>query len=335
MSRVGKLKIQLVQASACVMLAAFALAAATYAWYVANNTVTATTSTISATTNGFILQIATLEEGAQHGGNDKSLSAQTEGATLSPASSNDLEDWFICQSWNEQGLVTSYVQPNFETSAKPGCYKVGNDEYHAFIRSDYIVYTINQTGLADVYLDASEGSPITITAKQKDGTPGEASETVTGSMRVAITTQPVAPDGHSATGEETLRVVYAKDDETGHGNDASTKDGWTAIWKRNNAPVLDTVSYPHIFTDHYTDKRLVDGTMTEVKNWAATKTDGGDYVVPNNSEALATKVGYDGIVVHVYIWMEGTDSDCVNGKSVEDDPCTYDVTVKMAGIAPK
>ena len=46
-----------------------------------------------------------------------------------------------------------------------------------------------------------------------------------------------------------------------------------------------------------------------------------------------TNVGYDGIAVHVYIWMEGTDADCVNGKSVEDDSSTYDVTVKLAGVA--
>ena len=31
--------------------------------------------------------------------------------------------------------------------------------------------------------------------------------------------------------------------------------------------------------------------------------------------------------------MEGTDSDCVNGKSIEEDLNTYDVTVKFAGVA--
>lgn len=51
-----------------VMIAGFALVTATYAWYVANHTVDATTTQISATTNGFILQIATAEEGPQHGG---------------------------------------------------------------------------------------------------------------------------------------------------------------------------------------------------------------------------------------------------------------------------
>lgn len=36
---------------------------------------------------------------------------------------------------------------------------------------------------------------------------------------------------------------------------------------------------------------------------------------------------------HVYIWMEGTDADCVNGKAIENDTTTYDVTVKLAGVA--
>ena len=81
-------------------------------------------------------------------------------------------------------------------------------EHFAFIKSDYIVYTITETGTADVYLDASDGAPVTITAKGGDG-----SKTVTDSIRVAITTQAVAVDGKTPVGEETLRVVYAKDND--------------------------------------------------------------------------------------------------------------------------
>ena len=325
MEQVKKLKKELVAAAVSTMVAAVSLTSATYAWYVANNTVTATTSTISATTNGFILQIAKLSEGAQHGGEQKSLEAFSTGATLSPASSDDMKNWYICQSWDNQGLVTDYSVPSFETGidAKPGNYKVSGNDYYAFIRSDYIVYTITETGTADVYLAVEDDqSPITITEKNGNG-----SETVTGSMRVAITTQEVAADGKTPVGEETLRVVYAKDNETGKGNDSTAKAGWTSIQKVNGKPKLDTVTYPYVYTGHYTDQRI-----TGAKNWAATK-DGENFTIPTNSEAIATNVGYDGIAVHVYIWMEGTDADCVNGKSVEDDPSTYDVTVKFAGVA--
>lgn len=325
MEQVKKLKKELATAAVSAMVAAVSLTSATYAWYVANNTVTATTSTISATTNGFILQIAKLSEGAQHGGEQKSLEAFSTGATLSPASSDDMKNWYICQSWDNQGLVTDYSVPSFETGidAKSGNYKVSGNDYYAFIRSDYIVYTITETGTADVYLAVEDDqSPITITAKNGNG-----SETVTGSMRVAITTQEVADDGKTPVGEETLRVVYAKDDEIGKGNDSTAKAGWTSIQKVNGKPKLDTVTYPYVYTGHYTDQRI-----TGAKNWAATK-DGENFTIPDNSEAIATNVGYDGIAVHVYIWMEGTDADCVNGKSVEDDPSTYDVTVKLAGVA--
>ena len=67
-------------------------------------------------------------------------------------------------------------------------------------------------------------------------------------------------------------------------------------------------------------------------NWVA-KRYGENYSVEAGTMPIATNVGYDGIIVHVYIWMEGTDADCVNGKSIEDDPSTYDVTVKLAGVA--
>ena len=185
-------------------------------------------------------------------------------------------------------------------------------EHFAFIKSDYIVYTITETGTADVYLDASDG----------DG-----SKTVTDSIRVAITTQAVAVDGKTPVGEETLRVVYAKDNETGEGNDSTAKAGWTSIQNVNGSSKLDTVTYPYIYSGHYTDQRT-----GEAKNWAATK-DGENFSIPDNSEAIAKNVGYNGIAVHVYIWMEGTDSDCVNGKSIESDSSTYDVEVKFAGVA--
>ena len=36
--------------------------------------------------------------------------------------------------------------------------------------------------------------------------------------------------------------------------------------------------------------------------------------------------------MRVYIWMEGTDADCVNNAAAED-PATYNVNVKLAGIS--
>lgn len=327
MSQIKTLKKELIAAVVSCMLAIVSLSSATYAWYVANNTVKVKTSSISAKTNGFILQIATLAEGAQHGGEQKSLEAMTTGATLSPASTDNLKDWYVCQSWNNQGFVTDYSTPTFESGAKaiPGNYKVAGKDYYAFIKSDYIVYTITSTGTADVYLeDDGIESPIVITTKN-----GKGSTTVTDSLRVAITTQAIDADG-KPTGEETLRVVYANKDETGKGNDLSAVNGWTGIKKNGNKGILSESTYSHIFgTPHTVGTPYNDQNGN---NWVA-KRDGENYSVEDGSIPIASDVGYDGIVVHVYIWMEGTDADCVNGKSVEDDPSTYDVTVKLAGVA--
>lgn len=327
MKQIQELKNELVAAIVSLMIAVICLASATYAWYISNNTVKSKTSTISAKTNGFILQIATLDEGVQHGGEQKSLQAMTTGAILSPSSTDNLEDWYVCKSWDNQGFVTSYSIPEFITGdgIKPGNYKVDEKDYYAFIKSDYIVYTITSTGTANVYLeDDGIEPPIVVTANN-----GSGSTTVTDSLRVAITTQEIDNNGNPI-GDEVLRVVYAKKDETGKGNDRAGINGWTSIKKNGDTCVLKESTYRHIYGTPHT----LGGAYNDQygSNWVA-KRDGENYSIENGTVPIASNVGYDGIIIHVYIWMEGTDADCVNGKSIESDPSTYDVTVKLAGVA--
>ena len=314
-----KLKRELIGAAVSVMISAVALSSATYAWYVSNHTVQATTTTISATTNGFILQIAKAEDGAQHGGEQMSLAASNVGGRITPSSTNDLKNWYICQGWGSDGRVTTYTKPTFATGtgAKPGQYEAGGETHYAYIRSEYILYTITETGSADVYLDASEGSPISVSV---DNGKTATSTTIPDSMRIAITMQSLDTDGKTPIGDETLRVVYAPKAVTGSGNDSQAIDGkWTYI----NVDKPAEVTYPHIHETAYTDQNC--------KNWAATKS-GEDYTVAEGSEAIATDVGYNGIMLRVYIWMEGTDADCVNNAAAEDE-ATYSVTLKLAGVA--
>ena len=314
-----KLKKELIGAAVSVMISAVALSSATYAWYVSNHTVQATTTTISATTNGFILQIAKAEDGAQHGGEQMSLAASNVGGKITPSSTNDLKDWYICQGWGSDGKVTTYTKPTFATGtgAKPGQYEAGGETHYAYIRSEYILYTITETGSADVYLDASEGSPISVSV---DNGKTATSTTIPDSMRIAITTQLLDADGKTPTGTETLKVVYAPKAVTGSGNDSQAIDGkWTYI----NVDKPAEVTYPHIHETTYTDQNG--------NHWVATKSS-EDYTVVEGSEAIASNVGYNGIMLRVYIWMEGTDADCVNNAAAEDE-ATYSVTVKLAGVA--
>ena len=323
MEQIRKLRKELMISIISVIVAAVALSSSTYAWYVANNTVKAKTSTITATTNGFILQITTSDKGGvQHGGSQESLTAFSKGEVLSPASTDDiLDNWYVCKSWNGRGNVVSYYTPDFSTGTKPGNYKENNQDYFAYIKSDYILYTITETGTADVYLDASDGTPIVVTADTGTGV-----STVINSMRVAITTQKLDADGKTAIGPETLRVVYSPQNETGIGNDEAGLDGWSCISNVDGVNKPIAASYPHIYAGNYVDQNN--------KNWAITKQrDSEYYTVPDNSIPIKEKVGYDGVAVHVYIWMEGTDADCVNGKSIENDDSQYSVTVKFAGVA--
>lgn len=319
-----KLKRELAAAVLSVFVSSVALTSATYAWYVANNTVQASTSTISATTNGFILQIASAEQGAQHGGEQTSLAATNVGGRITPSSTNDLKDWYVCQGWNGDGMVTTYVKPTFKTgsTAKPGEYEAGGETYFAYIKSEYVVYTISETGKADVYLDASDGSPISVSI---DNGKTATSTTIPDSMRIAITTQPLQADGKTPTGTETLRVVYAPKAVSGSGNDsAAIADKWTYI----DVTAPAEVTYNHIFETTYVDQNS--------KNWAVVK-NGEDYVFPtgqseSTTEAIAEDVGYNGIMLRVYVWMEGTDADCVNNAAAEDE-ATYSVVLKLAGVA--
>lgn len=82
---VKSLKKQLMAAIAMVVVAAVALASATYAWFVTNNTVTATTSTISAQSNAAFM---TIEEGTSGASTSDATTATyktTDSIALYPA----------------------------------------------------------------------------------------------------------------------------------------------------------------------------------------------------------------------------------------------------------
>ena len=319
---VKKMKMQLMATATSVLISGIALTSATYAWYVSNHTVEATTTKISATTNGFILQIATAKQGPQHGGEQTSLAASTTGGVISPSSTNDLINWYVCEGWNGEGKVTSYRKPTFVADGKPGQYGTDDDPHYAYLKSEYILYTINETGYADVYLDASEGSPITLSA---NGTP--TTDTIPKSMRIGITIQNIkknVDNKYIDDGEEELKVVYAPYEETGKGNDEEARDGWTCIGNGTDGKLKPVaVRYPYIYATTYADQNN--------QNWVATKV-GKNYEVSPGTQKIASSVGYDGVKMRVYIWMDGTDADCVNNAAAED-PATYNINVKLAGIS--
>lgn len=99
---------------------------------------------------------------------------------------------------------------------------------------------------------------------------------------------------------------------------------WTYIGTADDGKLKPLmVTYPYIYATHYTDQQN--------RNWVATK-NGNDYDATSDTQKIASSVGYDGVKMRVYIWMEGTDADCINNAAAED-PATYNVNVKLAGIS--
>ena len=314
---IKKLKKQLFVAVLSAMTALIAFGSSTYAWFVSNNQAKATASTISAKANSFVLQIATRTQGAQRGDN-QSLDASNVGHRISPSSTNDLTNWYICQGWGQDGLVNSYSK--LSGLGDDGKYVLDGDRY-AYIKSEFILYTITETGHCDVYLNGSaEGGAIQVSA---EGSP--TSTIIPDSIRIGVTIQDLDKNGQPTGNESPPVLVYAPSNETGKGNDATGINGWTYV---KDATTLAPVTYPHIYGTTYTWK----DSSNVIHDYAATAV-GENYAPPAvNGTTIASDVDYDGVLMRVYIWLEGTDEQCINNSN-EEDLSTYNVTISLAGVA--
>ncbi len=305
-----KLKIQLIGAALTVVVSALALSATTYAWFVTNSRVHATTSTISAQANGMVLQIAQ-GKNVNHDGSDKQTTASSEGHEISPSSTNNAQSWFVPKTWNGTN-VSGYQKVTADSTGKYTLAS-GSGSYYAYVAADYTLYTVTNTGIADVYLDGT--NPVTI--KPSGNVTGEWFNKIKGSLRVGI-----------VIGDE-LKVVYApiEPSTTEHGNDVSSTTGWSCVSLEGAATQAPT--YAHVAGTSLIDQNGGD--------WAATGS-GGSYSKPTGAkpQAIAKNVGYNGTNMKIVIWMEGTDSDCQNWSEQAKNTVspTFDVTVSLVGIVP-
>ena len=302
------MKRQLAVAAVSVVLAAIALGSATYAWFVTNSHVDATSSTISAKTNSMVLQIVQGDK-PDHGGSASTI-AFDKGHEISPSSTNDAKVWHVPETWKATDVKTYKVA---ETNAGGEYTDNSGKTFYAYTLANYTLYTVKNTGKADVYFDGSQGSPITIT---KSADASEAwFDKIKGSLRVGILIN------------NELRLVYAPCEPSGHGNDAGyTVDGWSCVNPQN----LSSTMIP-------TYERLAAEKLVDEKgfNWASEKV-GETYVKPlGNAKAIAKGVDYNGVNMKVVIWMEGTDADCQNMNGLEPDDAnpSFDVTLSLAGVS--
>lgn len=307
---VMRLKIQLIGAALTVVVSAVALSATTYAWFVSNSRVHATTSTISAQANGMVLQIAKGKD-VNHDGSDKQTTASSEGHEISPSSTNDAQSWFVPKTWSGTN-VSGYQEVTVDATGKYTLTS-GSGSYYAYVAADYTLYTVTNTGIADVYLDGT--NPVTI--KPSGNVTSEWFDKIKGSLRVGIVIN------------DELKVVYApvEPSTAEHGNDASYTIGWSCVAAEGTE--TKAPDYAHV-----SGATLVDQNGGD---WAATGS-GGSYSKPAGAkpQAIAKNVGYNGANMKIVVWMEGTDSDCQNWSEQNKNTAapTFDVTVSLVGIVP-
>lgn len=309
-----KLKRQLLGAVLSVSVSFLALTASTYAWFVSQTSVQGTTSTISAAADGAVLQI-NAGKVADHDG-DAATVAVTDGHGITPASTKDLVNWYVPASWTANlAGVSSYQRVSLSTMGgeKDGTYVLGGKTYYAYALGTYTVFAVKNTGHADVYFDGSvEGGPIQVT---RTGQTGNVTDQVAASMRVGITID-------DRTNGEQLVAVYAPAEPAGAGNDenyegSDTSNGWRCV-KGGGDTSDTTMAAPY---------RHISGSGT----WALSKVD-GIYADPTDAQIkVAESVDYNGVIMRVYIWMEGTDADCL-GSIVTGDESLYNVTIHLVGL---
>ena len=259
-----------------------------------------------------VLQIAS-GPNAIHDGSDHQTTAASTGHEISPSSTDDAHSWFVPKSWN--GTDVSGYQKATISKQLEGSYTLKGDTetYYAYTMAEYTLYTINQTGEADVYLDnSSSNGPVVVTASE--GASKDWFDKIKGSLRVGLLIN------------DELKVVYAPVLPTGKGNDVSATEGWSCV-NSGSLSVTMAPSYAHVYGGNMIDQNN--------KNWGATRS-GDSYVKPMGDARMLAHVGYNGTNFKVVIWMEGTDNDCQNmsGLDVGEGSPTFDVAVSLVGIVP-
>lgn len=312
------IRFQLITAILSVLVCFIALSSATYAWYVSNNTVTASTSSIAAQANGFMLQIVNYGYTLDHG-SDQALYTSTVGHKISPTSTEDAKVWWVPDRWTAQLKVETYMKPTWDLDSEgnqiKGQYTVGDETYYTYVVGEYTLYTLTNTGICDVFLDGSaEGGAIQVTVKDENDNDIIVKDKVAASMRIGIT----VGDGDS----EKLVLVYSPTDETGMGNDVNATEGWSVVKDETHTK---SAPYPYVSGNNYT--YIKDGVTY---NYGVTRS-GHDYTKGENTVAL-TEANYSGVPMRVYIWLEGTDADCVSS-IVDGDNRVFAVKVNLAGVA--
>lgn len=310
---------QLIAAIAMLLVAAIALGSSTYAWFVNNNKVTASMATVQAATAGSNLLIkAAYTAASEQTGGSTTAPVALASTTLSPVSTNAVTDtakWYEASTWVTnnanasgeqlasayQALTLTNTAPNAgDQSANATFVSADGTTRTAYQVAQYTLYTTGTS--ADVYLAPTDGLKV-----DNGGTSGA----FYNAMRVGVVV-----DG-------TLVLVYAPAAEAAvdptAGNDTSLVTAST------------TAAGYHYVTGANTVTAAASNWTNDLATYSAAAGQNGSYSVTNQTK-IASAVGKAGKKVDIYVWLEGTDYQCVTSLAGADTT-KYTVTANFVGVA--
>lgn len=290
------LKKQLGAAIAMVLVAAIALGAATFAWFVNNNAVTATrvdVSTSSSVPNLYITSTGKTTDGM--------TAADANPSTLLPVSTNDGTHFYDTKHWISADGNGSH--------AFADQYKLASGTDGKTVYADY-TFTLGVTnGSMDVYFDNTkvDGNKVATTLKASDkmGTAGRfAIKFGNGNwMLFKVDGKPVT-SGEKPVGYYTDKIA---DSDTASGDYWITGEG---------------------------DKTKASNASYSVFENYAGSIDGSGQAVPGTTPlaTIDSTVGGGTVTVTVRVWYEGCDKDCVSENAGAGIPNAISGNLGFVGV---
>ena len=310
---VKSLKKQLMAAVAMVLVAAIALGSSTYAWFISNSKVTANLNSITSASATPSLYI---KAGKTKGSDFLTADTTTmSNVPLYPASTKDLSKWSVVSGWatnaskSNKVEATNYIVPTVTAPTNgtgAGTYVLNSKTVNAYNVATYTLYTSQ---------GSTAGGAIPVYVKSISVVDSNTDKKLQNSIRIGI-----------KAGSNML--IYAPVVETKVGNSADTND---VTQSDANYYAVDDATLTALTKGTDIEDPTSLGNNKYVCVTSADATNGTEYYTADGKTALCT-ANTTGVQVEVYVWLEGTDGECLVGQA-DNLTAGLNVAVEFAGIA--
>lgn len=287
----------------CIVVLVFAAAAYSVAWHAKNDIVHSKGTGLSSEappTSLFVQEgdVAGLYDQYTYSGR---IADADLGGDLYPISLQNTTGyeggfvWWYPDVWS-QGLAAHYVTADV---GPDGTYTANGNTLAAYNVETYTVYT-DETGSLDVFFDPNNQLGAVVTGEE-----GTNPRDLPQALRIGLV----------VNGE--LKLVYAPAEGTyKKGNSYGAQDG--VLYAVTSAATISPAA------DVYT-------VVSDLSSGTAVQNEDGTWNGTGKTKLFTAD--HDGVVVKIYVWLEGTDAETVKGKS--DDADGVKISFGMVGAEPQ